>query len=131
VIYLDPSAILKLIRLEAESPALRAWLADREAIAKVSSVLARIEVLRASRRPPAAAAAQVVLSGLDMIPLSADVVEVAAAVGEPSLRTLDAVHLASALAIAGELDAFCCYDHRLLAAAQAVGLPGTAPGREA
>lgn len=131
MIYLDASALLKLVRAEAETSALRRWLAERDGTPHVSSVLARIEVTRASRRYVEAmlVEAHTLLTSLDLVPLSLDVVEVACQVGDPLLRSLDAIHLASALTIRTELSAFVAYDHRLYAAAAAAGLPALAPGQ--
>ncbi|MGH7904677.1 MAG: type II toxin-antitoxin system VapC family toxin [Candidatus Dormibacteraceae bacterium] len=130
MIYLDSSALLKLIRQEAETPRLRDWLAAQPGVPRVSSVLAQVEVVRACHRYTQAvlAAARTLLAGLDLIPLSGEVVEVGGEVGESKLRGLDAIHLASALSIRSELSAFCVYDRRLYAAAGTAGLPAVAPG---
>lgn len=131
MIYLDSSALLKLLFEERESAALEGWLADRTGTPVMSSELARAEVLRASRRLDAQALpeARAVLSQLDLIPLTGALIEEAADVGEPLLRTLDALHLASALSVRAELSAFVAYDHRLAAAAAAAGLEPLQPGR--
>jgi hypothetical protein len=63
-----------------------------------------------------------------VIPLSDEVVAVAGDVGEPGLRSLDAIHLASALAIRAELSAVCVYDRRLFAAAESSGFAVASPG---
>ena len=68
------------------------------------------------------------LAGLDVIPLSDEVVSVAGDVGEPTLWSLDAIHLASALAIRAELSSVCVYDRRLFVAVESSGLPVTSPG---
>jgi uncharacterized protein len=129
VIYLDASALLKLLFEERESAALEQWLAERAGTPAVSSELARAEVLRASRRLNAEAlpAARALLAQLDLIPLTSTVIDAAADVGEPLLRTLDAIHLASALSIRAELSAFVAYDHRLATAAAAAGLRPARP----
>ncbi len=81
MIYLDSSALLKLIFEEPESAALEGWLSSRGSVPKVSSELARVEVLRASRRisPDTVPAAVTMLSQLDLVPLSGGVIEHAAA----------------------------------------------------
>lgn len=129
MIYLDSSALLKLLFEERESAALEAWLGGRSGTPAVSSELARVEVLRAVRRLDAAAlpAATVLLSQLDLVPLTSAVIEQAAQLGAPVLRTLDALHLASALGIRNELTALVAYDARLAAAASAEGLEVLAP----
>lgn len=130
MIYLDSSALLKLIVEEPESAALLVWLADRPEIPVASSELARVEVLRACRRiaPSALPIARELLSGLDLVPLSGSVVDVAAELEGETLRSLDALHLASALAVRTALEAFVAYDTRLQSGAAAAGLPTTAPG---
>ena len=130
VIYLDSSALLKLVHPERETPALREWLESQQGDPVVSSVLARIEVTRACRHYTEAARAEAagMLAGLDVIPVSDEVVSVASEVGEPTLRSLDAIHLASALAIRAELSSVCVYDRRLLAAAESSGLAVASPG---
>lgn len=130
MIYLDSSALLKLLFEELESDPLQVWLSSRGSAAKVSSELARVEVLRASRRiaPDTVPAALTLLSQLDLVPLSGAVVEQAAYLGEASLRSLDALHLASAITLGTDLSAFVAYDHRLSAAASDLGLEVLQPG---
>ena len=129
MIYLDSSALLKLLFEETESAALAQWLEQHTGTPAVSSELARVEVLRASRRldPVALPAARSLLAQLDLIPLTSVLVAEAAEVGAPLLRTLDALHLASALSIRPELSAFIAYDDRLAAAAVDAGLEPVRP----
>src|SRR3712207_9247842 len=61
--------------------------------------------------------ARALLAGVDLVPMSPDVLEVAADLAPPSLRSLDAVHLATALSLGSALDAFVVYDERLAQAA--------------
>jgi predicted nucleic acid-binding protein len=130
VIYLDSSAILKLLIEEPESAALVAWVTERADTPVVTSELAKVEVIRACRRVDAAAlpAARALLGGLDLIPLRSELVDAAADVAGESLRSLDAIHLASALSLRADLSAFVAYDQRLAAAAAAVGLETVQPG---
>jgi predicted nucleic acid-binding protein len=132
VIYLDSSALLKLLHDEPESAALADWLSARAGTPVVSSELAKVEVLRACRRVNAEALpeAKTLLAQLDLIPLTSDVIDEAADVGEVMLRSLDAVHLASGLSIRADLSAFIAYDHRLGGAASALGLALLTPGRD-
>jgi predicted nucleic acid-binding protein len=129
VIYLDSSALVKLVFEEAESDALAQWLADRQAMPKFSSELTTIELVRTCRRRDADAVvgARQVLAGLDLIPLTADLVESASSIGPPDLRSLDAIHLSSALLISEDVTAFVAYDVRLKTAALAAGLEVVAP----
>lgn len=103
MIYLDSSALLKLLHEEAESAALADWLATRAETPVISSELANVEVVRACRRinPAALHEATALIAGLDMIPLAGTVIDHAAEVGETTLRSFDAIHLASALSIRG------------------------------
>lgn len=131
MIYLDSSALLKLIFEEAESTALADWLGSEPAVgAPVSSELARIEVLRGCRRADAATvpAARSLLAGLDLIPISGNVVEHAAEIEGALLRSLDAIHLASAAGVRPALTTFVTYDHRLADAAVTEGFSVTSPG---
>ena len=130
MIYLDASAVLKLLIEEPESAALESWITAQAGAPMVTSILAKVEVLRACRRLNAEAlpAATALLAELDLIPLTTDVIDHAAEVGGPLLRSLDAIHLASALSIGVDLAAFVCFDRRLLEAASAAGLEAVHPG---
>ncbi len=131
MIYLDSSALVKLVREEAESAALGTWLSARAPTSLLSSELAAVEVVRMCRRwdDRALPAARGLLTGLDLIRLSRDVVTAAAELADPLLRTLDALHLASALTIGPALVAFVAYDERLRRAADTAGLTCVTPGR--
>lgn len=128
MVYLDSSAIVKLVLPEAESAALRLELArNRE---RCSSALVRVEVLRAVRRANASfetlQRAAAVLERIAMMPLDDRVLSTAAELDPPGLRSLDAIHLATALSLF-DLNALVAYDQRLLAAASAAGLRTMAP----
>ena len=133
MIYLDSSAIVKLIRVEAESPALRDWLNGRDE-PPVTSVLAEVEVPRALRRsgPAHLAAMPGVLARISRIDMDASVRATAAAYLSDALRSLDAIHLATAevLIVSGKsVSAFITYDRRQAAAVDVVGIPVEMPGR--
>ena len=131
-VYLDASAIVKLIIPEAETDALMttltAW-SDR-----VSSVITRVEVHRALRRtratPARRARAEAVLSGLVLVRLDEPVLSRAAAFRDSDLRALDAIHLATALSLGDDPDAFIAYDARLARAATKQRLRLLHPGVE-
>lgn len=129
MIYLDSSALMKLVRAEAESAALGEWLAPQPEVAVVTSELGRVEVLRAARRAggEVLSEARAVVGDLDLVPLDRGVQDLACDIGEPPLRALDALHLASAVLLRDELTAFVAYDHRLTGAAQSAGLPTATP----
>jgi len=128
MIYLDTSAALKLVRPEAETPALEAWINDRAGFARVSSRLLRVEMVRAVARnaPDRLARAHEILSGIVLLSMD-DAAPPAEVIGDAHLRGLDAIHLASAPAVRSALTAFVAYDKRLLTAATALGLPVEAP----
>lgn len=130
MIYLDSSALLKLVHQERESDALELWLAQHATIPLVSSQLAKVEVIRATRRinPDALLEATSLLDSLDLIPISANVVDRASMIGQSELRSLDAIHLASATAIHADLTAFVAYDARLAEAATDAGFGTKKPG---
>jgi uncharacterized protein len=129
VIYLDSSALFKLVIEESETAALRDFLSDRPGELRVASTLVRTEVVRAvaRRNPGAVLSAAHAVAKLTTIPVTADVLDTAAALQPPLLRTLDAIHLASALTFRRSLTAFVAYDDRLHAAAEEAGLPITRP----
>jgi predicted nucleic acid-binding protein len=129
VVYLDSSAIVKLVVTEPESGALRLYLASREE--RVASGLARVEVIRALRRVHGNARdllrrADEVLGGIALVAVDDPVLRDAAALAPRGLRSLDAVHLATALSLDG-IEAVVTYDRRLSAAAAEAGLDVAAP----
>lgn len=128
--YLDSSAVLKLLFDEPESGALADWVHAEHGAGLVSSELAKLEVIRASwrLRPESVSAARTLMSQLDLVPLTSGLIEEATMIADPLLRSLDAIHLASALSVRTELTALVAYDHRLLAAAASAGLPTLHPG---
>lgn len=125
MIYLDSSALFKLVIEESETAALRDFLGDRPDELRVASTLVRTEVVRAiaRRNPSAVLSAAHAVAKLTTIPVTVDVLDTAAALQPPLLRTLDAIHLASALTFRRSLTAFVAYDDRLRAAAGEAGLP--------
>lgn len=131
MIYLDSSALMKLVRQEEETEALRSWLTQRPEQPMVTSELGRVEVLRAARRNGgrALAEARAVLGDVDLVPVRGAVLDLASDIGQPLVRTLDALHLTSAVLLSNELTAFVAYGHRLTAAAQTAGLCVATPGQ--
>jgi uncharacterized protein len=127
VVYLDSSAIVKLVIREPETAALLAFLEPRQI--RVTSALARVEVVRAVRRHgrPAATRARELLDGLSLLALDDALLDNAAAIDANELRSLDAIHIASAQQLRAELDALVSYDERMLAAARALGVAVSRP----
>jgi len=119
--YLDSSAIVKLAIREPESTALRRYLRRRQPL--VSSALARTEVLRAllPAGDEAVARGRSVLQRLDLVRVNDRVLNAAAVLRPPELRSLDAIHLATAQQLGHELTALVTYDDRMVIAAKQLG----------
>ncbi len=127
VAYIDSSALVKLAIPEPESDALRAELARWER--HVSSALARVEVVRACARVDTKARriAEQIVGALDLIAVDDRVLEEAALLGPVDLRSLDSIHLASALLLGDALGVAIAYDDRLLEAMRVAGIPTATP----
>lgn len=129
LLYLDSSAIVKLVSREPETGALFRFLQNWPD--RISSVLARVEVLRALRRARVTAAefgrGQRVLERVGLVRIDAEILTLAASVEPLDLRTLDAIHLATALSLRDELAAIVTYDRRLAEAAASVRISVWAP----
>lgn len=131
MIYLDTAALVKLIRPEPETAALTDWLDDHTGIPWVSSTLIEVELPRALRRtePNLLTDVPAVIARVARYEIDETVRTIAASYPDPNLRSLDAIHLATAREVFGHrLAAFVSYDQRLLAAAAAAGLPTISPG---
>jgi predicted nucleic acid-binding protein len=129
VIYLDTSAFVKLVRLEPESAALRAYLGRSERPLLVSSALLAVEARRAVLReePSLLGSTDLLLSRVGQLAVSRPVIESAGVLPGRLLRSLDAIHLATALLVREELEALVTYDQRLAEAAREQRLPVAAP----
>ncbi len=125
--YLDSSAIVKLAVAEPESAALRRYLRRRWPL--ISSALARAEVARAllPLGEPAVRRGHEVLARLELVRVSDRILAAAGALQPVELRTLDAIHVATAQQLGGDLARVVTYDERMRAAAQAAGCPVAAP----
>lgn len=126
-IYLDSSAIVKLAVREPESDALRRYLQTRRP--RVSSALARTEVVRAllHQGESARKAGRRALANLDLLRIDNRVLDLAGELRPFELRTLDAIHLATARRLAADLGRLCTYDDRMRDAAEALGIAAIAP----
>ncbi|MDT7791326.1 MAG: uncharacterized protein QOD59_762 [Mycobacterium sp.] len=133
MLYLDTSAVVKLIRREPETDALADWLDARQPTPWVSSTLVEVEMPRALPRTDSSLLTRVpaVIARIARYNIDDVVRAAAAAFPDPELRSLDAIHLATATVIfAHRLTAFVCYDQRLLSVAAAAGLPVQSPGTD-
>lgn len=128
MLYLDTSALAKLCKIENESDALERWL-DARSKTWVTSAITEVELTRSVARwyPPGLPRVQGILSRCDRMRIGEHVRAEAAALEPPTLRSLDALHLATALEVADGLEAFVTYDKRLGEAAEAMGLTVQAP----
>jgi predicted nucleic acid-binding protein len=126
-IYLHSSAIVKLIIAEPESVALRAYLKRRRPI--VSSALARTEVLRAllPAGEIALSRGRDVLGRLDLIRINGRILDSAGILQPPQVRSLDAIHVATAQLLGGDLGQLVTYDERMADTASALGLKTASP----
>jgi predicted nucleic acid-binding protein len=126
--YLDTSAFIKLVRSEPESPALRDELrgADTELI---SSILLSVEGRRAARRygKLASIRANAALTTVTLLALDEPIIEIAADLEPPELRSLDALHLATILSVGEDVERVYCYDSRLTSAARTLGIEVAEP----
>jgi predicted nucleic acid-binding protein len=124
--YLDASAFVKLVLEEPESVALDLALNDwRWTSSAVLEVEATLTIRR--RDPARLDASRVLLGAVRTLEIDADVRRAAAELTDPGLRSLDAIHLATALSLGDRCGTVFAYDERLIAAAHAHGLSVTVP----
>ena len=119
--YLDSSAIVKLVVREPESLALRRFLRRRHPL--VSTALARTEVLRAllPAGDEAVTRGRAVLQRIDLVRVNDRILNAAGVLRPPELRSLDAIHLATAQELGDELSALITYDDLMITAAKQLG----------
>ncbi|MFN2538707.1 MAG: type II toxin-antitoxin system VapC family toxin [Mycobacteriales bacterium] len=127
-IYLDTSALAKLIVAEDESEPLRAWLGERRGVPLITNSIGAVELHRLAARvsQQASSAAVLLLARIDLLSLTPGALAAAAHLPPPEVRTLDALHVASAAEL-GDLEALVTYDGRMQAAATGYGLPVVSP----
>jgi uncharacterized protein len=126
--YVDASALVKLFKAELETEAFRMALADWPV--QVASELIRVEAICTARRlgdEDTLRRADAALARITLVPLSPEIIELATDAYAPTLRAMDAIHLATALTMREDLGALFVYDSDLHAAAQARGLNPVAP----
>jgi predicted nucleic acid-binding protein len=127
VVYLDSSALVKLVIREPESGDLADYLISWNQWA--SSALARTQVVRAVRPhgPEAVARARKILNDLYLLAVDNALLDEAGDLELANLRSLDAIHLASARRLGSDLDRLVTYDSRMAVAARAIAIPVGAP----
>ena len=125
ILYLDASAITKLVIDEPETTALQDAVRGHDL---VSSRVAVVEVVKAVSRANPDADPTRILALLAFVELDAELATLAGATGEPGVRALDAIHVSSALRLGPDVRSFLTYDLRQSAAAHAAGLHVEAPG---
>jgi predicted nucleic acid-binding protein len=128
-IYLDTSALAKLVVVEAESGALREWLAVQTGAFLATNTIGVVELRRLTSRisQGASGAAVTLLARIDVLELLPASLALAAELPPPEVRTLDALHIASA-ALLPDLEVLVTYDLRMAQAARAYGLTVESPG---
>lgn len=130
-VYLDTSAAVKLIVGEAESTALRDWLGQVNG-SLLSSALLAAELLRATTRhgPNAVTAGRRLVNRVLLADVDRATLEMAGHLAPQPMRTLDAIHLATALRNLPFLSALVTYDSRLIGACRVHGVPVVSPGAD-
>jgi uncharacterized protein len=126
--YVDASALVKLFKAERETAAFRSALSEWPV--QVASELIRVEAMCTARRVGGQDVLERAIAAVEritLIPISPEIIELATAAHSPSLRAMDAIHLATALTIRGDLGVFFVYDGDLHGAALAHALNPLAP----
>ncbi len=129
MIYIDTSALVKLVVREAETVSLQAWIRSRAGETFFSSQLARVELVRAVKRaaPDHLDRARGVLAAVALLRIDDQILEAAENLPPDVLRSLDAIHLATAITHLSHVSAFVTYDGRLEEAARSLGVPVESP----
>jgi uncharacterized protein len=126
VAYVDASALTKLVLDEPDSVAMRRWYVETDQV--LCSRIGIVETRRAvGRQPHDGAHLDVIIRSVEVVEFDADIARQAAAIRPISLRTLDAIHLASAVRLGAVMDAFVTYDDQLADAARSAGLSVVRP----
>lgn len=128
-LYVDTSALVKLVTVEPESAALRGYLSEAGGDAEFTAAITRTELVRAAARlrdADIARQATLLLTRLQYVEISTALLDTAATLPPPELGALDAIHLAAALT-APDLRALVTYDRRLAHAATDAGIAVVAP----
>jgi predicted nucleic acid-binding protein len=126
IAYIDASALVKLVVTEPETAEMERWFVENDRI--LTSLIGVIETRRAvARRPHDPVHLEQVIGRIEVLGVNRRLGDTAAAIRPWEIRTLDAIHLATAMSIRPDLDAFVTYDDRLAAAARDLGLRVVSP----
>lgn len=126
VAYVDASALTKLVLDEPGSPAMHRWYVESDRV--LCSRIGVVETRRAAARgQPDPGQLDLILRSVEVVEFDDDIGDRAAMITPVSLRTLDAIHVATAITLGPQVGAFVTYDDRLAEAARAVGLPVVRP----
>jgi predicted nucleic acid-binding protein len=126
IAYVDASALVKLVLVEPESVAMERWYVESDRV--LTSLVGIIETRRAvARRPYDATQLENVVGRIEILGINGRLAQSAALIMQTEVRTLDAIHLATAIGIGASLTSFVTYDERLAGAARALGLPVVSP----
>ncbi len=129
MLYLDSSAIVKLVSREPETDGLVELIGEDPAT--ISSELSVVEVLRAVRRVRGdVRRAEAVLGGIALVPIDAGIIRTAGELRPVALRSLDAIHLATALSLTDDISRLVTYDSRLAVAARSMKVSVASPGAD-
>ena len=128
--YVDTSALAKMLNAEPESRAFNTWMRAHSTEVYCSD-LVRVELMRVAGRlgEGARVQARTVLSAVSLVAISPAICDTAGLLEPAILRSLDAIHVATALALGDELAGLVTYDDRMAATARELGIPVLAPGR--
>jgi hypothetical protein len=130
IVYLDTSAAFKLVHKESQSTALVNWFNSLSDIKPVSSQLMRVELIGnlASKHATLVPAGHQLLDHIGLVSVRPHHLNAAIDLVSKGLRTLDAIHLATALSIGSELEAFVTYDQNQADVANQHGVRVLSPG---
>lgn len=128
-IYLDTSALAKLVVVEAESAALRSWIGQGPSRTLVTNSIGAVELMRLTARvsQEALGVGVLLLGRIDLLELTPASLALAGRLPPPEVRTLDALHIASAAQLT-DLEVLVTYDHRMATAAAGYGISVESPG---
>ena len=129
-VYLDTSGLAKLVVNGAETASLRSWIGQRRDRSLVTNIIGAVELQRLSARvsQQALATAVILLGRIDLLDLTPAALALAGQLPPPEVRTLDALHIASAAQLA-DLEVLITYDRRMAQAAVGYGIRVESPGQ--